>query len=91
MGGRGSSIGGSKKTESNKKTGGQNLLSMNTKFSSKQVDAMSRSQLETAARAIFIKQNMRMGLSASEADYRARSLMSGNTNAQLRKYIKRYG
>ena len=67
------------------------IASVNTKFSTAQINSMSRSELETVARAIYIKQNMARGLSASEADYRARSLMSGNTNAQLKKYIKKYG
>lgn len=85
MGGRGASSGIAK----NKATVQKAISEANTKFTSKQIQSMSRKQLETAARAIFIKQNMARGLSASEADYRARSLMSGNTSAQLRKYIKR--
>lgn len=67
------------------------IMSVNTKFSTSELNSMSRSQLETVARAVFIKQNIARGLSASEADYRARSLMSGNTTAQLKKYIKRNG
>ena len=87
MGGRGSNSGGGGGI--GKATKG--ILNANTKFSASEIKSMSRSQLETAARAIFIKQNVARGLSLSEADYRARSLMSGNSTTALRKYVKRHG
>ena len=52
---------------------------------------MSRSQLEDVARAVYIKQNMARGLSASEALRRANALMDANTTAQLKKFIKKRG
>ena len=87
MGGRGSAS-GKGGGAANSKSSWQN---MNTKFTSKQISSMSRSQLETVAKAIYIKVNMARGKSESEALYSATGLMPGNTDAQLRKYIKRYG
>ncbi len=60
------------------------------KFSAKDLKGMSRKNLETLARAVFINRSKKTGLSQSEADYRARALMSGNSDAQLRKYIVKY-
>lgn len=87
MGGRGSasSMGG-RGSSSNI---GETLMSIDTKFTTKEINSMTRSQLETVARAVFIKQNPK--LTAAEADYRARSLLSGNSNSQLKSYIKKYG
>lgn len=87
MGGRGSSSGARGSNKSNGKT----FANLNTKFTTKQISSMSRSQLETAAKAVFVKMGMKQGLSASEALYRASSLMGGNSDAQLRKYIKKNG
>lgn len=94
MGGRGSASGG--KTGGSGGAGGSvgsgsDLQNMNTKFTSKQISSMNRSQLETAAKAVYIKVNMARGLSAAESMYRAASLLGGNSDAQLRRYIKRYG
>ena len=93
MGGRGGSSG------MNKGAGGGSsstnsaaaIKAANTKFSTAEINSMSRSQLETVAIAVFAKQNMARGLSAGEAIRRAKALMDGNTTAQLRKYIKKYG
>lgn len=63
----------------------------NTKFTSSQINSMSRSQLETVATAIFVRQNTSRGLSTEEATRRAGLLMDGNTSAQLRKYIRKNG
>jgi len=63
----------------------------NTKFTSAEIDSMNRKQLETAAKAIYTKVNTARGLTESEALRRANSLMDGNTDAQLRKYIKKHG
>ena len=52
---------------------------------------MSRSKLESVATAVFIKQNVKLGLSPAEAERRAKLLMDGNSAAQLKKYIKRHG
>jgi hypothetical protein len=57
------------------------------KFSKSDIGSMGRSGLETIATAIFANINMGRGLSKSEAVFRAKSLMSGNTTAQLKKYI----
>lgn len=62
-----------------------------TKFTARQISAMSRSQLETAAKAVYIKVNTARGVSESEALYRANSLIGSNSDAQLRQYIKKYG
>ena len=100
MGGRGSAGGKGASSVMNKGAGGSGssansaaakIKATNTKFSTTQINSMSRRQLENVATAVFAKQNMARGLSAEEAVYRARSLMSGNTTAQLRKYIKRNG
>lgn len=93
MGGRGGSSGIGKQTGGggSSSSAAAKISSTNTKFSTAQINSMSRSQLETAATAVFVKQNMARGLSAEEAVYRAKSLMSGNTTAQLKKYIKRNG
>lgn len=69
--------------------GGAAAKAFNTNFTSKEIDAMSRSQLETVAAAVYAKKNTFAGLSTAEALRRARSLMDGNTTAQLRKYIKK--
>ena len=67
------------------------ILQVDTKFTTREINQMTREQLENVARTVFIKQNVARGLTLEEADYRARSLMSGNSDAQLRKYIKRNG
>lgn len=61
------------------------------KVSGSDLKKMSRKQLETMATAIYANRSMKSGLSKSEGVRRAKSLMSGNTDAQLRKYIKKYG
>lgn len=83
MGGRGSS-GSRGNVGSNKNNSARVTIK---KFSSNDLKSMNRKSLEIAARAVFVKNNVSSGMSNSEADYRARSLMSGNTDAQLRKYI----
>lgn len=90
MGGRGATSGfaGGTKIQKGAIGGSANTK---TNYSTKEINTMNRKQLENVARAIYVKKNTALGLSTSEADYRARSLMSGNTDAQLRKYIKRNG
>jgi len=61
------------------------------KVTSKQLAKLGRKQLETIATAISANDMMGRGLSQSESVRRATSLMSGNTDAQLRKYISKYG
>ena len=63
----------------------------NTKFTTAQLNKMSRKQLELAAIAVFIKQNVARGLTAFEAERRAKLLMDGNSTPQLKKFIKRNG
>ena len=95
MGGRGSSSGAkstsSKSSVKSKTSKGNSISATNTKFTGKQISSMNRKQLETVAKAVFIKQNVKRGLSESEAAKRASLLMDGNSTAQLRKYIKRNG
>lgn len=79
MGGRGSSSG--------LRSGGGGL----TKVSASDLKKMSRKQLERAATSIFANRSVKSGLSRAEGTRRAKLLMSGNTDAQLRKYIKKYG
>lgn len=54
-----------------------------------QVNKMPRSRLEILATSLYVNEGIKQGLSKSEALYRVRSLMSGNSDAQLKKYIKR--
>lgn len=93
MGGRGASSGINRGAGggSSANSAAAKIKATNTKFSTAQINSMSRTELESVAVAVFVKQNMARGLSAEEAVYRARSLMSGNTTAQLKKYIKRNG
>lgn len=56
-----------------------------------QLKKMSRSQLETLASAIYANEAVKSGLSQAEGVRRASSIMDGNTDAQLRKYISKYG
>ena len=84
MGGRGSSggsgggsIGGGKNTD--------NSTFKISKMSKAKVGKMSRSELESWATAIYANNAMKTGLSKADGVYRAKSLMSGNTTAQLRK------
>lgn len=99
MGGRGSSSGSAKGGgggSSTAKSGGGSstatkALPTSTKYTTKEIGSMSRSKLESVATAVFIKQNVKRGLSPAEAERRAKLLMDGNSTAQLKKYIKKYG
>jgi len=51
------------------------------------VKGMKRKDLETLATAIYANKAMESGIDKAEGVRRAKSLMSGNTDAQLRKYI----
>jgi len=55
-----------------------------------QLKAMSRSQLESAARAVAPNQAASLGISEKEALERFDLLLDANSDAQLRKYIKKY-
>ena len=85
MGGRGASsgLGGGSGTK-------EKAFSI-PKVTGAQLKSMGRSELEAMATAIYANNAVKSGLSQSEGVYRARSLMSGNTDAQLRKYIAKYG
>lgn len=76
-GSRGGSIGGGKNTD--------NSTFKIPKMSKAKVGKMSRSELESWATAIYANNAMKTGLSKADGVYRAKSLMSGNTTAQLRK------
>lgn len=54
-----------------------------------QIKNMTRKQAIAAAKPIFLRNNMRAGLSKAEATRRFNALVDGNTTAQLKKYIKR--
>lgn len=84
MGGRGSADRSTGRSGAVKSSAAERIQKTNTKFTSSQLISMLKSNLVVADRAVFIKQNMARGLSAKEADYRARSLMSSNSDAQLR-------
>ena len=60
------------------------------KLSKAAIGKMSRHELEKVATAIYANNAMKSGISKSEGVHRAQSLMSGNTTAQLRKYVRRY-
>lgn len=62
-----------------------------TDYTMKQLNNMSRSQLETIAREVARKNAKRQGLTEAEALRRFGLLLDGNTTAQLRKYINKYG
>ena len=88
MGGRGSSSGlAAGQTKTTAKETPFNI----PKVSSSLLKSINRSQLETLAAAIYANNAMKSGLSQAEGVRRARALMSGNTDAQLRRYIKKYG
>ena len=82
-----------KKKSSAKPSGSDSAVweNVDTKFTTKEIGSMNRTQLETVAKAVYVKVNTARGLTESEALRRANSLLSGNTDAQLRKYIKKYG
>lgn len=79
MGGRGGSVGG--KTEP--------AAFGVPRVTPKQVSTMSRKDLETMAAAIYANNATQNGLTQAEGIRRARALMDGNSDAQLRKYIQR--
>lgn len=85
MGGRGASsgLGGGSGTK-------EKLFSV-PKVTGAQLKKMNRKQLETLATAIYANRATKSGMSQDEGVRRAKSLMSGNTDAQLRKYISKYG
>lgn len=98
MGGRGASGGGRSGRApgtgaaggSRKNAGKSTSIDIPT-FSKASINKMSRSNLETLATAIFANKSMAQGLTAQEGTRRAKSLMDGNTTAQLRKYVLKYG
>lgn len=55
----------------------------------KQVDSLSRSQLETVAKAIYVNEAMKNGTPKADALARFNSLVDGNSSTYLKKYIKR--
>lgn len=59
--------------------------STTSKLTKASLNKMSRKNLETQAIKAFIKKNSSLG--TAEATRRAKALMSGNTDAQLRKFI----
>ncbi|WP_417352181.1 phage minor head protein [Gordonibacter pamelaeae] len=50
-----------------------------------------RAALEARARSIYVEQGGHMGLSREEAERRFEMLVAGNSDAELRKYLKKHG
>ena len=69
-----------------KKNGGEKF-SVPSGLKEADVKGMKRKDLENLATSIYANKAMEQGLSKEEGVHRAKSLMSGNTDAQLRKYI----
>lgn len=63
----------------------------NTKFTQAELNKMSRKKLESTALQVARKLASKQGISEAEAERRAKMLMSSNSDAQLRKYIKKNG
>ena len=97
MGGRGASGGGrsgsvgSSTAVKKQASGGKSASIKIPAFTKASISKMNRSGLETLATAIFANRATSQGLSIQEGIHRAKSLMSGNTTAQLRKYVLKYG
>lgn len=85
MGGRGSSGGGAGRIGGGS---GNSPISI-PKLTKAAIGKLGRADLETLATAIFTNNALKQGLSKAEGIRRAKSLMSGNTTAQLRKYVTR--
>ena len=85
MGGRGASsgLGGG--------SGAKEKLFNVPKATGAQLKKMSRKQLETMATAIYANRAIKSGMSQAEGARRGESLLSGNSDTQLRKYIAKYG
>jgi hypothetical protein len=64
-----------------------NKLFQVSNVSKSMLSTLSRKDLETMATAVYANNGMQNGLSMVQAVQRAKDLMSGNTDAQLRKYI----
>lgn len=73
------------------KSSGTKKTTTSKKYTAKDVQGMTRAKLESAALKAFVRINTAAGLTAAEATRRAKALMSGNTTAQLRKYVQKNG
>lgn len=96
MGGRGSSSGvsggGGMKWSAKESQALRNMMKIATKFTAKQLDSMSRKQLEDFAAVVYMKKfTKQLGISPEEAYRRFWLLADGNTTAQLKKFIKKNG
>lgn len=85
FGGRGGSV-AAKKGQSD---GAWTPISV-SKYSTATLAKMGRSSLLTIAKAVYVNNNVKNGLSPAEAARRFDLLQDGNTTAQLRKYIKKH-
>ena len=81
----------SSNTKPKTKTSGTKKTTTSKKYTAKDVQGMTRAKLESAALKAFVRINTAAGLTAAEATRRAKALMSGNTTAQLRKYVQKNG
>ena len=104
FGGRGSSSGGGGSSavkggggasissqSANEEDAINKIMNMDTKFTKAEIAMMPRDMMETFAHAIAIKRAFVNGITPKEALRRSRLLMSAQSDAQLRKYIKKYG
>lgn len=62
-----------------------------TSYTTQELSGMNRSQLEAIAYDVAVKRAGIQGITEDEALRRARALMSAQSVAQLRRYIKKYG
>ena len=62
-----------------------------TSYTTKQLNSMSRAKLVDTALKVAAKKAKSQGITEAEAVRRAKALMTSNSDAQLRKYIKRNG
>ena len=69
----------------------QKKAAPNTYFTQAELNKMSRNKLESTALQVARKLASKQGISEAEAERRAKMLISSNSDAQLRKYIKRNG
>ncbi len=68
--------------------GGKSAPSKPKTYSSKEINGFGRAMAVSVAKAAFIFSNVLKGLSEADASRRFDALVSGNTTAQLKSYIK---
>ncbi len=87
----GGGSGGGSESAKNSTTKAPISMKKPKKHTSKEINAMSRSQIIDIAKYINVSRLMKtMGISAKEAARRFDMLVSSNTTAQLKSYVKKY-